>query len=109
MFGKPQWFQVKTVGWTLSPAAWQGWAYNAIWSFAIGAPFLLLFVSGKPVESLVWLGASMGGLYADMRGVRRAMQGRMEDDVLVIEDDTLAPETDEFQFSVRAPESSRLA
>ena len=50
MFGKPQWFRPKAIGWGLTPISWQGWAYTALWSAAIAGPFLLLLVSGKPIE-----------------------------------------------------------
>ena len=32
MFGKPQWFREKKLGWGLTPVTWQGWVYALVWA-----------------------------------------------------------------------------
>ena len=98
MFGKPQWFRPKAIGWGLTPISWQGWAYTALWSAAIAGPFLLLLVSGKPIESFIWMGLGTGALAYDVRQILLAMNPpkaapeatvvKHDDNVLYIMDDS---------------------
>lgn len=73
MFGKPQWFRPKKIGWGLVPVTWQGWGYSAAWAGSIATPFLLLVSRDQPLEALTWLGVGIGGLAWDVRQIRTAM------------------------------------
>lgn len=74
MFGNPDWFKPKTLGWGLTPVRWQGWAYSLAWISVIGLPFVLLLMREQPAESFAWLTVSMGALIYDVRDIRRKMQ-----------------------------------
>ncbi len=97
MFGKPNWFRPKAIGWGLTPITWQGWAYTATWSAAIAAPFVLLLASGKAAEAFIWMGLGLGGLVYDVRQILLAMNppkpapaatvAKADDNVLYIMDD----------------------
>jgi hypothetical protein len=98
MFGKPQWFRPKAIGWGLTPVTWQGWGYTALWTAAISGPFMLLLFSGKPVESFIWMGLGIGALVYDVRQILLAMNppkavpatpvAKQDDNVLYIMDDS---------------------
>ncbi len=102
MFGNPDWFRKKNVGWGLRPVQRQGWVYVLLWASAICVPFVALMVCGKVVESLVWVTAMMVALLWDVRKVIRDMDapldaeiasvdaeaGKEADDVLIIDEDT---------------------
>lgn len=75
MFGKPNWFRPKAIGWGLVPISWQGWLYSAGWGGAIALPFLLLIGRHQPIEAAVWLMLGLGGLAYDVRQILRAIQG----------------------------------
>jgi hypothetical protein len=93
MFGKPEWFEAKKIGWGLRPVTWQGWAYTGAWASAIGVPFVALLANSGFWESLVWMAASIGLLVWDVRQIRRELPGSQkadsppEDDVLYIGDE----------------------
>ena len=102
MFGKPQWFRPKAIGWGVVPITWQGWGYSAGWTGAIISPFLLLVSRDQPLEALTWLGLGIGALAWDVKNIRRAMglpaprrtaaavpvaASKKEDNVLYILDD----------------------
>ncbi len=74
MFGNPDWFKPKTLGWGLTPTRWQGWAYTLAWISVIGVPFVLLLMRAQPAESFAWLTVTMGALIYDVRDIRRKMQ-----------------------------------
>ena len=99
MFGKPQWFRPKAIGWGLTPITWQGWGYTTLWAAAIAGPFVLLLASGKPVESLIWASLGLGALVYDVRQILIAMNppkpaavaaapAKPDDNVLYIMDDS---------------------
>jgi hypothetical protein len=98
MFGKPNWFRPKAIGWGLCPVTWQGWAYTAAWSAAIAGPFVMLLASGKAAEAFIWMGLGLGGLVYDVRQILLAMNppksapaasaGKADDNVLYILDDS---------------------
>ncbi len=96
MFGKPDWFRKKNVGWGLRPVLWQGWAYSLFWASVICVPFVALIVYGKIVESLVWVVVMMFALLWDVRHVMQEMEtpadaevaDEGEDDVLIIDENT---------------------
>ena len=50
MFGSPDWFRPKTIGWGLTPVRWQGWAYALTW----------VSVHLRPVLDVLAAGASLG-------------------------------------------------
>lgn len=87
MFGKPEWFRPKKIGWGLVPITWQGWVYTAIWSGVIVAPFLLLLMVERRPEAVGWMVASIGGLTWDVAKILKAMRGEPED-VFVIDENT---------------------
>jgi hypothetical protein len=72
MFGKPDWFKDKKVGWGLTPIKWQGWAYTLVWGAVIAGPFLLLISRENGMGAGVWMLAAMGGLIWDVWQIKRA-------------------------------------
>jgi len=98
MFGKPQWFRPKAIGWGLTPISWQGWTYTAGWAVAIAAPFVMLIASEKAVEAFIWMGLGLGALVYDVRQILLAMNppkatpvataAKHDDNVLYIMDDS---------------------
>jgi len=100
MFGKPQWFRPKTIGWGLVPITWQGWLYTGGWGGAIALPFLLLIARHQPVEAAAWMALGIGGLTCDVWQILRtyraprsataaspvASGGKVDDNVLYILD-----------------------
>jgi hypothetical protein len=98
MFGKPQWFRAKAIGWGLTPISWQGWGYTALWTAAIAGPFVLLLGRHQPLEALTWAGLGIVALAYDVRQILLAMNppksapvaavaAQGEDNVLYITDD----------------------
>ncbi|MDX1944463.1 MAG: hypothetical protein SFU86_03580 [Pirellulaceae bacterium] len=75
MFGQPEWFRRKTVGWGLVPISWQGWAYTGAWGASIVAPFALLLTRQQPVEATIWMGLGLAGLLLDVRHVLQSIPG----------------------------------
>jgi hypothetical protein len=99
MFGKPQWFRPKAIGWGLTPVSWQGWTYTALWVAAIAGPFVLLIGRHQPMEALAWMGLGIGALAYDVRQILLSMNPpksapvaaaapKREDNVLYIMDDS---------------------
>jgi hypothetical protein len=97
MFGSPQWFRPKQIGWGLVPVTWQGWAYTAGWLGTIVLPFLLLVERHQPLEATAWMGLALGALVYDVWKILRASQSpggaagrasasKREDNVLYIMD-----------------------
>jgi hypothetical protein len=74
MFGNPQWFRAKTVGFGLVPVRWQGWLYTAGWGSAIGLPFLLLIGRHQAVEAMAWMAVSLTGLIYDVWQILQAFR-----------------------------------
>ena len=100
MFGKPQWFRPKVIGWGITPATWQGWGYTGLWTTAIAVPFVLLLSRQQPIEAMIWMTLGLGGLAYDVRQILRGMKptvtttaaaptppARKDDNVLYIMDD----------------------
>lgn len=98
MFGKPQWFRPKAIGWGLTPIKWQGWAYTLLWAAAIAGPFVLLIARHQPLEAFAWMGLGLGALVYDVRQILLAMNppkvntdvavAKTDDNVLYIMDDS---------------------
>lgn len=93
MFGNPDWFRPKTVGWGLTPIRWQGWAYALTWMGIIGLPFTLMLVWGLVPQSFVWVAVMAGGLLYDVRDIRKQMQ-RASFNAAAVATRTQAPEKD---------------
>src|SRR5438045_456492 len=74
MFGKPQWFRAKSIGWGLVPIRWQGWIYAACWAAGIALPFMLLLTRHQPLEATAWLGLAISGLLYDVWQILRVIQ-----------------------------------
>ena len=89
MFGKPEWFREKTVGWGLMPITWQGWAYVGAWIAVLLTPFFIfLLPMGMVPEAIVWLLVAIGALTLDVRAIIRQMRYDAAGDVFVIDEDT---------------------
>lgn len=106
MFGNPDWFRAKTIGWGLTPTRWQGWAYAGAWTAAITVPFVMLLTRQLVPEAMVWVAASVGALVWDVRQILRAMQApvAVKNDVFYIGDDQADPTrlaTRNFDLQVR--------
>jgi len=74
MFGKSEWFRLKTRGWGLRPVNWRGWAYALTWTLVIAMPFCSLAIFGRAPEAFIWLLATGGMLVWDVRQLRAAMK-----------------------------------
>lgn len=85
MFGKPQWFREKKLGWGLTPVTWQGWVYALVWAAVLVVPFLILIFlpidghAGRMWEAGVWLIVSIGAMILDVKGILKAIR-KSEDD-----------------------------
>jgi hypothetical protein len=100
MFGKPQWFRAKAIGWGLTPTSLQGWIYTGLWAAAIAGPFIMLLGRHQPIEAMAWMGLGIGALVYDVRQILLAMNppkaaavastvaAKREDNVLYIMDDS---------------------
>jgi hypothetical protein len=73
MYGKAEWFRPKMTGFGLRPVTWQGWAYTLAWAGIILTPFWALLMRHQPLESLTWLGCSIGVLAYEVWHIRRGM------------------------------------
>lgn len=73
MFGKPNWFRPKMIGWGLKPVTWQGWAYTAGWAGVLLVPFWALLMRHQAIEALTWLACGIGVLCYDVWQIRRDM------------------------------------
>ena len=75
MFGNPQWFRPKTIGWGLVPITWQGWLYTGAWTGTMVLPFLLLLGRHQPLEAMAWMTLTTGALICDVWQILRAIRG----------------------------------
>lgn len=66
MFGKPQWFRLKTFGWGLNPVGWQGWTYVAAWLGVMLTPYVYFLTQRQWTEGFLWLGVIGGGMLYDV-------------------------------------------
>lgn len=85
MFGKPQWFKEKTVGWGLHPVTWQGWVYTLIWAGVLVIPFVALLMMRREAEAAVWLAASAGALLWDVHEIVQQVR-KLPREVLYIDE-----------------------
>jgi len=97
MFGKPEWFRKKKVGWGLTPITWQGWVYTFTWAIVMVAPFLALLATRGAPEAGLWLTGSVAFLMWDVRKILQVMRGDVapeasaDDDMLYITNDDNDP------------------
>ena len=105
MFGKPEWFRKKTIGWGLTPITAKGWAYALIWGAVLAVPFTLLVLRHQPVEAMIWIAAAGAFLLYDVRHILIAMQPPVvaTEDVMYIGDDEPSEHlaTRNFDFQLR--------
>ena len=74
MFGKPEWFVPKKIGWGLTPVTWQGWVFTGVVAALIAVPFnLLLLTVGWP-EALIWMAVGIVALCVEVYHILQAMQ-----------------------------------
>jgi len=105
MFGKPEWFRDKKIGWGLIPVTWQGWAYTAAWGCAIAGPFVLLVSQHKALGAGVWMAAMLAGLIWDVWQIKRARNAppvaAKKEPVLYIGDDDTRLSTKNLDLQLR--------
>jgi hypothetical protein len=106
MFGKPEWFREKKIGWKLTPTCWQGWAYALCWAAIVVLPFLLLLAVDRVPEAFVWLAVSSGTLVWDVRQLLGQIRtAGANEDVLYIADEDAKDsrvETPKYDLHLRA-------
>jgi hypothetical protein len=73
MFGNPEWFRKKSVGWGLRPVCWRGWIYVVVWVAVICVPFIALLASHLLPEALIWVAVTFGVLLWDVRQAMREL------------------------------------
>ncbi len=73
MFGQPQWFKPKSIGYGITPTCWQGWCYTLIWAAVIVLPVFVLSVRGQTFELFIWLIAAIAMLCLDVKQILKAM------------------------------------
>jgi hypothetical protein len=115
MFGNPQWFRPKAIGWGLVPVSFKGWLYTGGWIGAIAVPFVLLLSRQQPLEAFTWMTLGLGALAYDVRQILRSFRPvdsttatvaappKREDNVLYILDSApgAAVATRNFNLQVR--------
>ena len=106
MFGNPDWFREKQIGWGIVPIAWQGWRYVALWTLVMACPFAALLAFQLAPESLIWLALSMSALLLDVRQILKSKRRSLDNagDVLYIGDEESDDErlaTRHFDLSLR--------
>jgi hypothetical protein len=89
MFGRPDWFRDKEVGWGLTPITWAGWAYTVAWIAAIAGPFGGLLLMRGALPAIVWLGVSLTALVWDVRQIKSARRALVAANVYYIGDEEL--------------------
>ena len=78
MFGKPEWFAKKKLGWGLRPKSWQGWVYTLIWAAVIIAPSMYFQSQSQFIESGIWTFAGILGLSWDVWTIHSKLKSRSE-------------------------------
>lgn len=101
MFGKPEWFRATARGKGLVPVTRQGWIYAIVWGGVLLLPAMLLMNFGRSPEALIWLVASGGTWFWDVRQMLRAKRPQVEKDVLYIGDDDDGVQTRQLNLHVR--------
>ncbi len=87
MFGKPEWFKKKVLGWGLTPVSWQGWVYALVWAGVITGPFTYMIVNEMIVQSIVWLVAGILAITYDVYLILQAMEAEERKKLFFIGED----------------------
>ena len=101
MFGKPQWFKRKKIGWGLTPVSWQGWLYTAVWSAVLLLPMLALVVRNQAPEAVIWLICSSVALVWDVRQTMQEMEREERKHLLFIGEEETEEPVDTQNFELR--------
>jgi hypothetical protein len=109
MFGSPDWFRPKVIGWGLTPVRWQGWAYSLAWMSVISAPFVLLLSRGQIGESFAWLAVTMGGLIYDVRDILHKIRGATSGSPTSSANAPARPTEDVFYIGESGPGTATVA
>lgn len=103
MFGKPEWFRLASYG--LAPVAKQGRIYLGVLAGLISLPVLSLLVMGKMLEAGVWLLASTGFTFWDVRQVRKQIRDKENADKMLYikeeDEDETRLKTQNYDLQVR--------
>lgn len=78
MFGRPEWFEPRSIGWGLMPRTWQGWVYTAGWAILLAGPFLLLISAHWIWPAVIWLLVAMVVLIGDVADILRQLSAQDE-------------------------------
>jgi hypothetical protein len=73
MFGKPEWFREKKIGWGLDPISWQGWVYVFLWVNVLIVPFTVLLTRNQPLEAGVWIVTILAFMLREVYVMKRAL------------------------------------
>ena len=74
MFGQPQWFKTKGLGWGIYPASWQGWTWLGTWAAVVFLPFLGFYSQRDMfLESVIWFGTTLAVMFMDVWQILRAL------------------------------------
>ena len=78
MFGNPDWFREKRIGWGVVPIAWQGWGYVGLWTLGMACPFAALLAFQLAPEAFIWLTVSMSALLLDVRQILKSKKRSLD-------------------------------
>ena len=100
MFGKPEWFVKKKLGWGLRPKTWQGWVYTLTWAGIIIAPSMYFQSQSQFIESGIWTFACILALSWDVWTIHSQLKSRseVEDFFYIGEEGGQEAETDNLQL-----------
>lgn len=78
VFGKPEWFRPKSIGWGLTPVKWQGWIFAASWLAAILFPFIYLISHSLLPEAFTWVALSLAALIREVAQILNQTAGQRQ-------------------------------
>lgn len=78
VFGKPEWFRPKSIGWGLTPVKWQGRIFAAGWSAAILFPFIYLISHSLLPEAFAWVVLSLAALIREVTQILNQTAGQWQ-------------------------------
>ena len=81
VFGRPEWFRPKSVGWGLTPVKWQGWVFAASWSVVTLFPFIYLMCHSLLPEAFTWVVLSLAALIREVAQILNQIAGQRQRDV----------------------------
>lgn len=108
MFGKPEWFVPKKIGWGLRPVTWQGWVYALAWATVIVLPFNILLFTRGWIEAVIWMAVMLAWIVFDVYLILKAIKAREEErEVLRImdEEETRREEATTSKFAMHVTDS----